>query len=118
MKLVSVPTLARVYVYSEPINMCKSFQGLSDLVEEELGKKVLDGDLFLFANKKSNYLKVFFWRKNGLHILAKKLPAGVFDVDLNDGSLTLAELQRLVDHVVVGDKKPCRALRSVKKRAA
>lgn len=98
MKAFSIKATAQVYVYVKPTNMCCSFLGLSELAEK-MSRDAADGSLFLFMNKKRNYIKILFWSNGGWCIFAKKLPRGMFSSDLLN-QLTLAEMQRLVDMVV------------------
>ncbi|WP_425443023.1 IS66 family insertion sequence element accessory protein TnpB, partial [Stigmatella aurantiaca] len=38
----------RVYAYAVPVDMRKGFDGLGALVEQQLGRQLLKGDVFLF----------------------------------------------------------------------
>lgn len=106
MKAFTVANTARVYVYSDPVSMSRSFPGLSDLVSAKLKKKPESGDLYLFVNKKKTYLKVLFWAKDGFCIFAKKLPKGIFDSEGWGSTMKITELEEMVNRVVIhGAKK-------------
>lgn len=68
----------RIMLYSAPINMQKSFDGLVGLVKDELGEDPLSGMLFLFFNRRRNYLKGIFWHRTGYVVVAKKLERGKY----------------------------------------
>jgi transposase len=67
-----------VYVYRTPVDMRKSFDALTALVVQQLGRSVLSGDMFLFINKKRKRAKVLFWDGTGLCLFAKRLEKGLF----------------------------------------
>ncbi len=46
----------RFYLYPYPIDMRKSFLTLGDMVTNQLGMDVQDGDAFVFINKLSVYI--------------------------------------------------------------
>lgn len=50
-----------VYAYGAPVDMRKGFDGLSSLVERELGRDPLSGDLFLFVSRTRRLAKVLLW---------------------------------------------------------
>ena len=56
--MLSIPPTTRVYAYVKPADMRKSFSGLVGIVEQELGQQVESGGLFLFFNRRHNYLVI------------------------------------------------------------
>jgi len=68
----------RLFFHEEPINMRKSFEGLSELVERHFPGQLLTGSCFIFLNKKKDYLKVLYWDKDGFCIWTKRLEKGTF----------------------------------------
>lgn len=94
METFNVARAERVYVYSEPVRMNKAFRGLTEIVEKKMKKKVLDGDLFMFFNKKRTYVKVIFWAQNGLCIFSKVISGGTYDLEKVEGSeISIREMQ-------------------------
>jgi len=67
-----------VYAYAEPVDMRKSFNTLSSLVEQNLKRDVLTGDLFLFVAKNLKRAKVLYFDGTGLCLYAKRLEHGKF----------------------------------------
>jgi len=68
----------RFFLYSEPTDMRKSFDGLCGIVSNELAADVLSGDVYIFINKKRDRIKMLIWDRNGFWILYKRLEKGSF----------------------------------------
>jgi transposase len=69
---------ATVFAYTEPVDMRKGFDGLSAVVEQELGRSPVSGDLFLFVSRDRVRAKVLLWDGTGLCVLSKRLERGRF----------------------------------------
>jgi len=54
-------------------DMRKEANGLSILVQEELELDVMNGNLFLFCNKRRNIFKALYWDRNGFWTSKKRL---------------------------------------------
>ena len=68
----------RVFAYTQPTDMRKGFLGLEGLVRNELGRDLLEGDLFLFVSRNRRRSKVLFFDGTGLVIYMKRLEVGRF----------------------------------------
>jgi transposase len=77
-KMLAVPGNARLFLCQQPVNMRKSFEGLSALVEQLFPGGLLSGALFIFLNRRKDHMKVLFWDKDGLVIWFKRLEKGSF----------------------------------------
>ncbi len=55
----------RVYLYGAPCDMRKSFDGLTGLIKHAMGEDPLSGHLFVFVNRRGNYLKALYWDRTG-----------------------------------------------------
>jgi transposase len=77
-KMLSIPGQARLFICQDPINMRKSFEGLSALVEQLFPEELLSGAFFVFLNKRKDHMKVLFWDSDGLVIWFKRLEKGSF----------------------------------------
>ena len=78
--MLSILPTASVYVYVKPADMRKSFAGLVGIVEQELGRQVEAGGLFLFFNRRRNSVKVLFFTGDGLAIFYRRLEHGTFEM--------------------------------------
>lgn len=100
-----------VRAYAAPADMRKSFDSLSALVTEGLGRDVLSGDLFLFVSKNRRRAKVLYWDGTGLCVFAKRLEKGRFAApwERGDGKelqLTVSELALLLEGSEVIGRMP------------
>jgi transposase len=68
----------RVFVHGRPVDMRKSFTGLIALTKRALGQDPLSGDLFVFVNRRGDYLKALYFDRSGFCIWAKRLECGRF----------------------------------------
>ena len=76
--MISLPPSVRIYVATMPVDLRKSFDGLSIVVESVLKRDALTGHLFCFFNKRGNQVRILFWDRSGWCIFAKRLAKGRF----------------------------------------
>ncbi len=74
---------ADIYVYTPAVDMRKSINGLSVLVEDELEQSPQSGSLYLFHNKAKDKVKILYWDKNGFIMHYKRLEKGRFKFPKN-----------------------------------
>lgn len=68
----------RVFLHERPVDMRRSFTGLTALVKHVLEENPLSGSLFVFINRRGNYLKALYWDRTGFCVWAKRLERGTF----------------------------------------
>ena len=68
----------RILAYSDAIDMRKSFDGLLGVIKRELSEDPLSETVFLFVNRRGNYLKGIYWDRTGYFLFAKRLERGRF----------------------------------------
>ena len=73
-----LPRSVRIFAYQNPVDMRKSFDALSGLVQTEFHKRPDDGALYVFVNKRRNRAKVLWWDRNGFCVLYKRLSGATF----------------------------------------
>ena len=78
--MISLPSAVRAFLCTRSVDMRKSFDGLSGLVEECFRQDLLDGHLFLFVNRRRDRIKVLYFDHDGLAIWYKRLESGSFQV--------------------------------------
>src|SRR5262245_38861843 len=104
--MILLPHVVRIYVAREPVNLHKSFEGLSNEVRSALSLDPLTGHLFLFLNRTRSQLKILMWTRGGYTILHKRLDrgrftfpdrlgggAGVVQIDVHELSMLLEGLE-------------------------
>ena len=77
--MLTLPPAVRIYVAKQPVDMRKSFRGLSGVIRQ-LQHDPTSGHLFCFFNKRRTLIKVFFFDRTGYSIFYKRLAKGTFQV--------------------------------------
>ena len=95
-----IPMGTRIFVCTAQVDMRKSFDGLAAAAQEATKSDPEGGALFVFANRRSNRLKVLWWDRTGYCLLYKRLEWGVFRLPAGNSSgfvtITLAELAEII----------------------
>jgi hypothetical protein len=63
--MLSLPSLVRIYLHVEPVNLHFGFDRLANLVREEMSCDPLSGHLFVFRNRRGDRMKLLFWDEDG-----------------------------------------------------
>ena len=95
----------RIFAYTEPTDMRKSFHGLQALVQRVFPDQDLhSGSLFVFVNRRGNYTKILAWDRTGFTLFAKKLERGRFLFPRSDRTQELSEksLRFILDGIPLG----------------
>jgi len=112
----------KVFVCRKPVDMRKSFGGLSGAVIDVVDHDPQSGHLFLFFNRRRTMMKALIWESSGYWVLAKRLTTGrfqVFDcVHDHDArfEITTSELALLLDGIDLRGANRQQARREVMKR--
>lgn len=69
----------RIWLYTKPTDMRRSFAGLSAMVKNQLQENPLSGSLFVFFNRRQTYVKALYFDRSGYCIWAKVLEEGCFN---------------------------------------
>lgn len=96
----------RIYAFSAPVDMRKSFDGLLALLGNSLGQDTLSGDVYVFVNRSSNYIKCIYWDRTGFCLFAKRLERGRFKFSIDGGRQELTEkvFKLILDGIHLGRK--------------
>ena len=99
-----------VYLCREVVDMRKSINGLSILVEEGLSLDPFGPSLFVFCNRKRDKVKILYWERTGFVLWYKRLEKNRFAWSLpgSDEIVALSgrELNWLLDGIDVFAMKP------------
>ena len=68
----------RVFLYGQPTDMRKSYDGLYALARQGFDADPLAGHLFVFANRRGTQMKILYFDRSGWALWAKRLEAGKF----------------------------------------
>jgi len=100
----------RILAYSEPVDMRKSFDGLVAVVQNTLHEDPLSGCLYVFFNRRGNYLKLVAWDRTGYTLFAKRLERGRFRLPSGDSKQEISEraFRLILDGIVLGRRRRMR----------
>lgn len=89
--------------------MRKSFDGLSGLISSEMGADPLNGDVYLFINRRGDRLKMLVWECGGFWLFYKRLERGRFQLPVHGESeisyQTLVMMLDGIDYTKIRRKK-------------
>ena len=103
--MIGFPSGVRVHLAIEPHDMRKSFNGLAAIASVLVERGLEGGALFVFTNKRRNRLKILYYDRTGVCVLAKRLEQGTFSwplaskVGASAMSLAPEALQLLLDGI-------------------
>ena len=95
----------KIFVCRKPVDMRKSFTGLSGAVIDIIDHDPQSGHLFVFFNARRTMMKALAWEPSGYWVLAKRLDQGRFQVfepaDENEArfEMTSSDLALLLDGI-------------------
>jgi len=105
----------RVHLYGQPCDMRKSFDGLSALVRNALGRDPMDGSLYAYVNRKATQMRVLYFDRSGYCVWGKRLEAGKFLSDwgtVYTREMDWTGLKLLIDGIEIGRRRKRLELRS------
>jgi transposase len=76
--VILLPGAVRVYFATAPVNLRRSFDGLSNEVRTVLGRDPLSGHVFVFLNRRKTQVKLLLWTRGGFTVVHKRLEQGRF----------------------------------------
>ena len=109
--MLLLPRAVKVYVATKPVRLNRSFDGLSNVVREEMGKDPLCGHVFVFVNRRRTMVKLLVWTRGGFTIVHKRLERGRFSRLFDDDEtrmhveLDVHELSMLLEGIDLSTAK-------------
>lgn len=104
-----IPHGVEIFVGLEPIDLRWSFDRLSGLVQERVGRNARCGAIFVLFGKRRSAIKVLFFDGSGLCVFYKRLDKGTFRLPEthNEHVTTVVIDERALDDLLDGiDVKP------------
>jgi transposase len=109
--------IEQVYLCREPIDFRKQIDGLSVLVELELGLSPFASALYVFTNRQRNKIKALYWHRNGFCLWQKRLEAQKFawpkEGQASLQTISLLEFQWLLEGFDLWRNQPHKTLHFV-----
>lgn len=99
-----IPGGVEIFLGLDPIDLRWSFDRLSGLVTERIGRQVRGGALFVFFGRRRDALKILYADGTGLCLFYKRLDRGTFRMpDVHEPGATAVELdERMLDALLDG----------------
>lgn len=98
-----IPHGVEIFVALEPIDLRWSFDRLSGVVAERIGRDARGGAMFVFFGKRREAIKVLFDDGSGLCLFYKRLDRGTFRLPEACGDATTVEIdERMLDDLLDG----------------
>lgn len=82
--LLALTDSRRYHLYRKETDMRKSFDSLCGIINGELDKNVMAGDVFIFINKLRTHLKLLVWETGGFSLFYRRLEQGTFELPAFD----------------------------------
>ena len=73
-----IPTVEHVWLVVEPIDMRTGIDGLSQRIQNTLGRSPCEGSAYAFRNRRQNRLKLLIWDGTGVWLCQRRLHRGRF----------------------------------------
>jgi len=77
--MLNIPANVKLFAYTEPTDMRKGFNGLSNIVRTEFQADPTDGSLFIFINRRRDRMKLLHFDRGGYWLYYRLLEAGTFE---------------------------------------
>jgi transposase len=98
-----IPRGVEIFVGVEPIDLRWSFDRLSGIASDRIGREARSGALFVFFGKRREAIKVLFFDGSGLCLFYKRLDKGSFRVPEVEGdAASVAIDERTLDDLLDG----------------
>jgi transposase len=98
----------RVFLYGEPTDMRRSFDGLQALTRHSMGHDPLDGSLYVFVSRRGAQMRVLYFDRSGFCVWGKRLESGRFISDWSRvyaGEMNWTQLKLLIEGIEPGRQR-------------
>lgn len=92
----------QIWLCRQPVDLRKSFDGLSALAKQQLGENPLSGAVFVFVNRRRTQMRCLYFDGDGYCLWSKRLERGRFQVRWSDAqkvALDMSTLRLLVEGI-------------------
>lgn len=84
--IINTDDVKHIYVANHHVDMRKSIDGLSLIVNCEFEMNLLDHSLFIFTNKARNRIKILYYENGGFWLFIKRMERGTFKIEEREGN--------------------------------
>lgn len=104
----ALQTFSSLYIHRDPVDMRKSINGLSAIVQEEMGLSFSPGSLFIFCNRRRTHMKMLYFDHSGFALWLKKLEKAKFpwpkQLDQDVIEVSVKDLELLLEGIDVWNR--------------
>lgn len=101
----SISEFKNLYIHRDPVDMRKSINGLSAIVEQEMKLDLKSSALFIFCNGRRTHMKILYFDRSGFAIWLKKLEGSKFSwplkLDEETVSIAISDMELLLEGINV-----------------
>ena len=90
--MFSLDNTMRYLLYNKPVNMRMGFNGLSGIVNNNMGMNIRSGDVFVFVNSARNRMKILHREEGGLVLYALRIEMGRMRLPFSDKTDVLSTM--------------------------
>jgi len=94
----------KIWLYNQPTDMRKSYNGLIVLVKQKLQENPLTGQYFVFINRRKTQMKILYFERTGYCIWSKRLEQGQFNCEQKKEdkvSINSTDLKMIIEGIKV-----------------
>lgn len=104
-EMKSIHAFKSLYIHRDPVDLRKSINGLSVIVEQEMKLDLKSSALFIFCNGRRTHMKILYFDRSGFAIWFKKLEESRFSwpLKLEDETILISDkdMELLLDGINV-----------------
>ena len=82
--MLQLSPTCRYWFYRHFTDIRKGFDGLCGIVQNELRQNPMNGDVFIFVNRRRTHIKLLTWDRDGFALYYKRLEKGTFELPGSD----------------------------------
>jgi transposase len=101
----SIYDFEKLFVHREPVDMRKSINGLSVIVQEEMGLDLKSSAIFIFCNRRRTHMKILYFDRSGFCLWLKRLEGEKFPwpkhIEKNVLSISKEDMEFLLEGINV-----------------
>ena len=92
--MIALPSHTQIWIAAGVTDLRRGFAGLSALVQTELEKSPMSGQVFIFRGRRGDLVKLIWFDGDGLCLFQKRLERGRFIwPQATEGSVSLTRVQ-------------------------
>ncbi len=91
-----------IWLYRQPTDMRKSFDGLSAIAKQVMGEDPLSGAVFVFVNRRRTQMRCLYFDGDGYCVWCKRLEQGRFQIrwsSVDKVAVDMSTLRLLIDGI-------------------